>query len=153
MINMKQKLEDYTSGKINYTTLLSIFMGNRDKDWYEELGKYICSKIDISTIPSLRFFADKIKESPLKKIKDFTGFNDRTYSSIGIFFLTGTLDFETLKKLFGEPILHNKFGEGFDKEYKIKEDYASWFVNVDGLELHIGYDHQVQTLKLIYHLI
>ena len=44
--------------------------------------------------------------------------------------------------MFGKPLLHDEFGEGFDSEYdeetdeelepEIKESYASYFVNVDG---------------------
>ena len=60
--------------------------------------------------------------------------------------------------MFGEPLLHDEFGEGFEGEYDeetdergepdIKESYASYFVNVGGVELHIGYDHRGTGIEI-----
>ena len=157
---MEQKLKDYTKGIIHYTPIMNIKMNNRSKDWYTELGKYITEELDIEKIPYLSFFADKLKERKglITKIKDFIGTESRTYASIAINFLTGVLDEKSLEKMFGRPILHNEFGEGFEGEYDeetdergepdIKESYASYFVNVGGIELHIGYDHRGTSIEI-----
>jgi uncharacterized lipoprotein YehR (DUF1307 family) len=154
---MEQKLKDYTGGKIHYTPIANIIMNNRSKNWYAELGKYITEILDIEKIPTLSFLSDRLKEqltrkNIITKIKDFISPEVRTYESISIFFLTSSLDEKSLENMFGKPLLHDEFGEGFDGEYdeetdeelepEIKESYASYFVNVGGTEFHIGYDHR-----------
>ncbi len=137
---MKEKLKAYMEGEANYTPILNIMLNNRTKDWYDELGKYIVATLDIEKIPHLAFYADKLKpQGVVDKVKK-TIFKDRTYSSIGIFFLTGALDDKALKTIFGKPLLHQEFGEGFGRRSKF--DYASYFVTVDGMNIHIGYDHR-----------
>ena len=157
---MEQKLKDYTKGKIHYTPVMNIIMNNRSKDWYVELGKYIIEELDIEKIPYLSFFADKLKERKglVTKIKDFVSPETQTYSSISIHFLTGVLDEKALENMFGKPIFHDEFGEGFDGEYdeetdeelepEIKESYASYFVNVGGTNFHIGYDHRGTGIEI-----
>lgn len=156
---MEQKLKDYTEGRVHYTTIMNIILNNRSKDWYNELGKYITEHLDIEKIPYLSFFADKLKERKklITKIKDFVT-PSRDYSSIAIHFLTGVLDEKSLENMFGKPIYHDKFGEGFEGEYdeetdeygesEIKESYASYFVNVDGTNFHIGYDHRGTGIEI-----
>ena len=60
--------------------------------------------------------------------------------------------------MFGEPILHDEFGEGFEGEYDeetdeygqpdIKESFASYFVDVEGTNFHIGYDHRGTIIEV-----
>jgi hypothetical protein len=157
---MEQKLKDYTGGKKNYTPIMNIIMNNRSENWYAELGKYITEELDIEKIPYLGFYADKLKErkSVITKIKDFISPESRTYTSVAIHFLTGVLDEKALENMFGKPIFHDEFGEGFDSEYdeetdeelepEIKESYASYFVNVDGTNFHIGYDHRGTSIEI-----
>ena len=157
---MEQKLKDYTKGKTHYTPVMNIIMNNRSKDWYVELGKYINQTLDIEKIPYLSFFTDKLKERKalVKRIKDFVIPETQTYSSISIHFLTGVLDEKALENMFGKPIFHDEFGEGFDGEWdeetdeqlepEIKESYASYFVNVDGINFHIGYDHRGTSIEI-----
>lgn len=157
---MNQKLQDYTEGKTHYTPIMNLMMNNRSKDWYAELGKYIVDTLDIEKIPHLAFFADKLKKQKtiVTKMKDYFNSPDKTFSSIAIFFLTSALNETTLKKMFGDPILHDEFGEGFDGEYdeetdeygepQIKESYASYFVNVGGVDFHIGYDHRGTRIEI-----
>ena len=157
---MEQKLKDYTGGKKNYTPIMNIIMNNRSENWYAELGKYINETLDIEKIPYLGFYADKLKErkSVITKIKDFISPESRTYTSVAIHFLTGVLDEKALENMFGKPIFHDEFGEGFDGEWneekddydepEIKEFYASYFVNVGGTEFHIGYDHRGTGIEI-----
>ena len=104
---MRQKLQDYSQGKIHYTPIMNLMMNNRSKDWYSELGKYIVDNLDIEKIPELAFYADKLKKQKtiVTKMKDYFNSPDRTFSSIAISFLTSALDEEALKKL--NPKLKN----------------------------------------------
>ncbi len=157
---MNQKLKDYVDGKIYYTPIMNIMINNRSKNWYAELGKYIVETLDIEKIPYLSYFSEKLKKekSLITKIKDFVSPNNQTYTSITISFLTGGLDEKALENMFGKPIFHDEFGEGFDGEYdeetdeygepEIKESYVSYFVNVDGAEFHIGYDHRGTGIEI-----
>ena len=157
---MDQKLKDYTKGKTHYTPIMNIIMNNRSENWYAELGKYITEELDIEKIPYLSFLVDKLKERKglITKIKDFISPESRTYTSVAISFLTGVLDEKALENMFGKPIFHDEFGEGFDGEYdeetdeygepEIKESYASYFVNVGGTEFHIGYDHRGTNIEI-----
>lgn len=157
---MENKLKDYKSGKTHYTPVINIILNNRSKNWYAELGKYICETMDIEKIPELNFLASKLKERKniVTKIKDFISPEIRTYESVAMFFQTQALDSEALEKMFGKPLLHNEFGEGFDGDYdeetdeygepEIKESFASYLVNVGGTNFHIGYDHRGTSVEI-----
>ena len=157
---MEQKLKHYKNGKTHYTPIQNIMMNNHSKDWYVELGKYINETIDTDNIPKLKFFSKKLKERKglITKIKDFVSPENQAYSSISINFITSVLDEKSLENMFGKPLLHDEFGEGFDGEYdeetddygepEIKESYASYFVNVDGTNFHIGYDHRGTSIEI-----
>ena len=160
---MEQKLKDYTGGKIHYTPIANIIMNNRSKNWYAELGKYITENLDIETIPELSWLAPRLKEKKnlVTKIKDFLNDDNQLYFSVASFFLTSALSAKktgALKKMFGEPILHDEFGEGFEGEYDeetdeygqpdIKESFASYFVDVEGTNFHIGYDHRGTIIEV-----
>ena len=122
---MEQKLKNYTKGKTHYTPIMNIMMNNRSENWYAELGKYITEELDIEKIPYLSFFVDKLKERKglITKIKDFISPESRTYTSVAINFLTGVLDEKALENMFGKPIFHDEFGEGFDGEYDEEMSY------------------------------
>ena len=153
---MEKKLKDYSTGKTHYTPIMNIIMNNRSENWYAELGKYINEKLDIEKIPTLSFLSDRLKERKnlVTKVERLsrTVLEVRTYESNSMFFLTSSFYEKSLENMFGKPLLHDEFGEGFDGEYdeetdeelepEIKESYASYFVNVDGTNFHIGYDHR-----------
>lgn len=143
---MNNKLKEYVSGELHLTPIMNLLMNERSKNWYDELGKYIVKTLDIQSIPELKFLSDRLKEKSLiKKLKDF---NNDNYFLVSSFFLTSALNEETLKKMFGNPIYHSEFGEGFDK--KKKYSYASYFVEIDGVWLHIGYDHRGTMIEIEY---
>lgn len=157
---MEHKLKDYIKGKTNYTPIMNIMMNNRSKDWYAELGKYITETLNIEKIPELGFISDRLnkKKSVLTKIKDFLNEDNRLYFSVASFFLTSALNEKSLENMFGKPILHDEFGEGFDGEWdeetdeygepEIKESHASYFVNIDETNFHIGYDHRGTGIEI-----
>jgi hypothetical protein len=149
------KLQEYVDGEKDYTKIMNYFFNNRDKNWMDELGKYIADTIDISKDPSLSFFADKLpKKNIITKINIFNN-SDHIYNSIAIFFLTASLGPKELIELFGKPIYHDHFGEGFDRKDRFrgkkKETYASFFVNINGLDFHIGFDHRGTGIEVEAH--
>ena len=50
-----------------------------------------------------------------------------------------------LEPIFGKPLFHSRFGEGWrtgdDGGHKTKR-YASYFLEICGITVHIGYDHR-----------
>lgn len=146
---MKDKLEEYVRGGSNYTPILNILVNDHSKNWYEEIGKYIYDTFSGDLPKELKFFEDKVKSNKKKYIKNlFMDDLGRTYQSIGIFFLTSTLNKSALKKMFGSPLIHSEFGEGFDHDNHRGHQYASYFVNIDGYEFHIGYDHRGTQVEI-----
>lgn len=155
---MRDKLQKYINGEIFFTPIMNIMINNRSKDWYAELGKYIDESIDISKVPDFAFYEKNRPKNIATKIKDFLSNDNRFYFGIASMFITSTLDESALKKMFGDPVLHNEFGEGFDGEWneeedgydepEIKESHASYFVNVAGQEFHIGYDHRGTRVEI-----
>ena len=158
---MRDKLEKYMKfGDSNhYTPTMNIMINNRSKDWYVELGKYIDGTIDISKVPVLSW---DVKNKPIgnihTKIDDFNNPYNRFYSNLSTMFTTTVLDDVSLRKMFGEPILHSEFGEGFDgdwdeelQEYKdsdIIESCASYFITSGGVDFHISYDHRGTKIEI-----
>lgn len=159
---MEQKLKDYVSGEIHYTPINNIMLNNRSKEWFSELGRYIMDTLDTDSITELEFFSKKFKEEKnlITKIKDFIDKDkeNRVLFFIASSFFTSVLDEQSLRRMFGEPLFHDEFGEGFEGEYDeetdergepdIKESYASYFVNVDGTEFHIGYDQRGTSIEI-----
>lgn len=146
MREMEIKLQDYIKGKIDYTPIMNFMMNYRSEDLYDKLGKYIVDILDINKIPDLSFLAKKLPQNKgiISRISSFG--NDRVYSTVAMFFVTSTLDEKVLKKMFGEPLKHSEFGEGFDK--KRNYTYISYFVTLDNIDFHIGKDHRGTRIEI-----
>jgi len=160
-IVLSKELVKYIEGKSYYTPIMNILMNNRSKDWYAELGKYIDDKINLSQHDHFDYIEKhrpKKNKNLITKLVNFKDIHNRFYFSISSTFLTSVLNQESLFKMFGNPILHNEFGEGFDGEWNeenddydeptIKESYASYFVTINNIDLHIGYDHRGTNIEL-----
>ena len=151
----KQALEKYKSGFSDpngsyYDSTLNIMvswvalMGG--KNWYEDLSDYIFQSLNLGSvkIPKLQYAIDS--------------HIDKRGSTLAIHFISDILNSDALEKIFGKPYLHNEFGEGFYGEYdpekgeygdpKIKEMHASYFINIGGNNLHIGYDHRGTMIEM-----
>lgn len=157
---MKEELKRYVGGQVRYMHNMSILMGSdRKYDPFAKLGEYIVKEFNGKLPPDLKFYEERLKKSStiIKKINVFRDELEDTYSSIAIFFITGTLGEDSLKKIFGEPICHSEFGEGPDEpdEYDDKKliisfpKYASYFVEIEGVKLHIGYDHRGTSIEAL----
>lgn len=127
---------------------------------YELLGEYAYKEIFNEKLPkTLSYLEQYIK--PKKIIKKINIFKEkeRGYASLAIMLLTHS-DFviDKLKELYDEPIYHDEFGEGFDGEYndetddfdepEIKESFASYFITIEGVDFHFGYDHRGLTVEV-----
>ncbi len=102
------------------------------------LGEFIDENINISNEPRLSLIFKVRKKRTRRK----------SYDTLAIFFLTG-IDLPDLEKMFGYPLLHDHFGEGFHDEDNIKESFASWFIKLKGVKFHIGVDHRGTTIEVI----
>lgn len=141
---MVEKLEKYINNEI-------IYIKPHNKKAFLKLGMYINDNLDIEKIYELDIFYERSK-------RNFITDSNNIYSSLGIMFLTDTLNEEALRKMFGEPLLHNEFGEGFEGEWddesedyldpEIKETYASYFLEIKNIDIHIGYDHRGTTIEV-----
>ena len=154
---MINKLNDYVNDKINYTPIINIA---HNYDIYTDLGEFAYKIVFNSKLPNAFNYIEKHLKSNnlIKKIVDFKK-TKRIYNLLGIRLLTQS-DYviDKLKELYGEPIYHDKFGEGFEGEYdedndeysqqEIKESFASYFININNVDFHIGYDHRGLTIEV-----
>ena len=136
-------LEKYINGDVLYTQNMNILMNDRTRNWYEDLGKYIYDKFDGNLPGVLSFCSNEIKKGILNREK-----NADRYRMISIFFLTSFVNFDFMLKNFGKGILHNEFGEGFDEEDNIPFEYISYFIEIDNVKLHIGFDHRGTSIEV-----
>lgn len=145
--DFNKELHDYVSGKFNLTPIQNILMNDYDNEWYSLIGKYFLEKWGEENLQEHKITLDRIKKGN-KRDKE-TG-----YRMLGIFFITSHLNEETLKEMFGKPICHSEFGEGFDNKRKYDDrgnespEYCSYFLNIDGHKAHIGYDHRGTSIEV-----
>ena len=125
-------LSEYVNGKWRVVPQLNILMNDRSKDWYVEIGKYLSEK------------TDKYKSgNKISKWYEFSKSKD--YSFQAMMFLTD-LDFNILGKMFGDPIRHDRFGEGMDK--RSDHTYESYFITINNKKFHIGRDHRGTMIEV-----
>lgn len=140
---MVEKLRKYTKGINQYTKLNSILC--TDFSVYKSIGKYIVKKYGgLDKLPIEFYIPSK---------------NNVNYPSIAITLFTTILNEDLLFKIYGEPIYHDEFGEGFDGIYDKELDeysepdnkfsYASYFLNIKDIEYHIGYDHRGTNIEIL----
>ena len=122
---------------------MNVFINNRDRDWYAEIGGYVREVFSDKLIGNLSFFNEKINKKP-NLIKRFTDNKKDINNSIGIFFTTSELGKDNLRKMFGDPLVHKQFGEGGIKGGK----YASYFININDKIVHLGYDHRGTSIEV-----
>jgi len=136
--DMNRSLKDYIRGKIEYTKIINLMYKNMDI--FDILGDYIYNDIFCGKIPKSLDYITKKDKLAILLISESDLIVDR------------------LKELYGEPIYHNEFGEGFEGNYNQETDeyiepenksgFASYFINIEGVELHVGYDHRGLSLEV-----
>lgn len=143
---MDEKLKYYMSSDL-YTPIMNIIL-NKNMDAYSEIGGYL---IDKGYIPETygeksKYLYDIYKNgSALQKVFSKKDINVFLRMS-AITFLTSDLDEKVLTSLFGKPIKHSEFGEGFDR--KRKYSYISYFTEMDGYKFHFGIDHRGTNIEV-----
>ena len=145
-------LRAYSTYQLDLTNWMNVLHNNNSKekklfgkvDYLSDIGKYIANNDKFKNDYWLAYFLNKDK------------INSDRYASICITFITSTLGKDNLYKMFGDPILHNEFGEGFDENEKDPEifggvgdyTYASYFPTINDTKIHIGYDHRGTSVEL-----
>jgi len=144
-----QTLYDYIDGKINYTALMNIFLNDRTKNWYGLLGKYFLKKAKETDAEVPEYLQVKDRRNVLKFLQQ----RDKEYESAGIMFVTALLDKDALEKMFkAQALYHDEFGEGLkglnvERKYN-KRSFASYFVTLNDVEFHIGFDHRGTSIEV-----
>jgi len=122
-----KELYNYVSQELKLQRCLNLFLNERSCDWYDYIGDAVF----------------KFYESLNKNHLPFEYFTDKATFSHWTIYISSTMDADVLIKMFGEPIYHNHFGEGFHDGEGIEESYASYMLKNDkGHIFHLGYDHR-----------
>lgn len=137
--DFNKELQDYVSGKFTLTPIMNILMNDYTKEWCGLIGKYFLEQYGEENLGEHKILFDRLK-SGNKKDKE------TSYRMLGIYFLTYYLDENSLKEMFGNPICHREFGEGFRR--KRKYEYCSYFVDINGHKAHIGYDERGTSMEV-----
>lgn len=148
---MNKDLKDYIENN-NYINEFNILINDRSRKWYGELGQEIINIYGEDRLPEeLSYHFEMLKEEYKGELRS----RDSALSGIGISYVTSYLGEGKLESLFGEPIKHNEFGEGFH-EYdendepinSVDEGHRSFFPIINGIKTHIGYDHRGTRIEV-----
>lgn len=147
--NYQKYMDDLMSDKIRYEKVFSVFINDLGRNWYDDFGRFIINSISNDEPIPLHFYYNLgIPASKLGvKRKNITIPTNVRYSSIGIESIH-FLSKECLREFLGRPLFHNHFGEGLTPSSK--SSYASYFVQIDGVDFHIGYDHRGTEIEVKY---
>jgi len=142
---MREKFEKYISGKLGLTTLSNL----RKLELHSQMGEYLyqeCNKINF----------DKDKHINLRYlIEDYNdGFND--FRRFGFFFTSDLLKEEILETIYGEPIRHSEYGEGwaeYDEEtddciYPRDYENIAYFIDIADYTIHICNDDRGTSVEV-----
>lgn len=134
-IDQKKLFKEYLDGDLHLVNIINILMNDMKNKWYSKIGEYFIETVGLD-------FLEKNHPSIRENIKNN---RDNILRFIGILFITGYLNEQNLKKMFGEPIKHSEFGEGFER--KRKYECCSYFVEVNGNILHITFDQRGTSIE------
>lgn len=147
--NYKECMVDMISNNVRYEKIFGIFLKELGKrNWYEDIGKFVINNLsDNDPIPLHFYYHLRIdhKDVGIRK-KDVTIPNNVSYQFIGIDSVHSLASNQALNKAFGKPLFHKHFGEGFSN--KSKSSYASYFLKINGINFHIGYDHRGTNIEV-----
>lgn len=134
-IDQNKYFDDYRNEVLSLTHNMNILGNDIKNKWYSKLGQYFIDTMGMDFLLKNHQNLDKHLKTNKENIERY----------IGTLFLTSYLDEESLKKMFGEPIRHSEFGEGFSPRRKYY--CCSYFVNIDGHILHISYDNRGTSIE------
>lgn len=137
--NFNKELVTYVSDGYKLTPIMNILMNDYGNDWYAKIGKYFFDKVGKSFLEKDHYkLIERLKKPLIKK--------DSVYRMIGIYFITTYLSESSLKEMFGQPINHSEFGEGFKP--KRKYEFSSYFLEFGDSVVHIGYDERGTIIEV-----
>ncbi len=134
----KLLFDKYVNGELELTPILNILMNDQSCDWYALIGKYFLEEYGEENLKHQRLF-DKIHNGSKKE-------KETSYYMLGTFFVCSYLDQRALKEMFGSPICHDKFGEGFQPRRTYT--YCSYFIDINGHTVHIGFDERGTSIEV-----
>ena len=153
LLDYKRELDLWISNKSHFTANINILINDGPIQWYSILGKNLMKEFKYSFHDeSLNRYAIKLTTpwwKPLSRSK-----KSIIYKRIGIWLVCGAISPEVLMKRFGEPLYHSEFGEGYPQFYEKEIPdmkghlYASYFIQIDGVRFHIGYDHRGTSIDI-----
>ena len=125
-----------------YSHVLNILGNDRTEKyghWYSLISKAILNKL--KTMEEIPFpFNILVTKDNIDTLPE-----DRLFSIFSFF--TCYMNKPMIKK-FGQPLYHSEFGEGFDNPKLKKYLYASYFIEVSGVEMEIGWDNRGSTIRV-----
>ena len=159
-LSAQEELDKYMAGKVNYTPLMNVFYGGmrkstKDKSVLSQFGDYIIKTVKPPP-QNVRFMMDN----------EYPGGNKgQDFGSVGIFFICSDLSPKALWRMWGEPLFHDEFGEGFDEnpdeedeeneeEREITDNsykgwsHGSYFMEIEGVKFHVGFDHRGTKMEV-----
>lgn len=134
-------------------------------DYQNELSLYVNDEVtylcDLDDLDDLQDYYSQIGGHFVSKglghLNRHKPENDGNVST-GIYVVCEYFNENILRKLFGEPLYHDEFGEGFEGEYdeeledylepENESSYASYFIEINNIVLHIGYDHRGTSFEV-----
>ena len=114
-------LKQYMNNQIDLTHCMNVLMhvrGKRISEYFEYIGEYFLNACEKSNK----------RTNEIEFIRSIGNSRD-SLRSAAIFFITSFLNRESLEKMFGRPVYHNEFGEGFDEEDNINYNCLSYFID------------------------
>jgi len=125
-----EKFQSYMDGEFEVTHIINHLIDNIEM--FSELGEYLRNVAPDDWDPM------GIRMLPMDDSLAGNRF-------LGMTFFTSFLNEDILEKVFGIPINHSEFGEGFEtnRDYR----FSSYIIEINGHLYHVGYDHRGTTFE------
>lgn len=154
VLNHKEELKEFVKIMDDYdkfNTVGDLFNWCDRQRWHAQLGKFIYDTYGENMPQEFK----KLQEIISKEIHDksITSKGADKLDTLTICYLANYLNTPVLEPVFGKPLFHNRFGEGWfteeDGSLTIRckgghpeKNHASYFLEICGIKVHIGYDHR-----------
>ena len=147
ILNHKKELKEYVKVMDRWDVfngLNNLFANCFRQRWQVQLGKFIYDTYGENMPEQFKKLREIITEELAKSDTPNT-ITERGATHLmllSICYEANYLKGEALIPVFGEPLLHSKFGEGFEEDDHQGHQHASYFLEIYDIKIHIGYDHR-----------